>query len=61
MVKKVEVDWALELGLDRRKLWMEHPGHPNQLKAKKRMLKAAEDYWVERHLEQLWSEDGEKK
>jgi hypothetical protein len=28
---KWEVDWAAELGLVVRELWMEHPGHPNQL------------------------------
>ena len=56
---KVEVDWAAELGLTVRELWMEHPGHPNQLQAKKLMLKQSELYWQSKVLERLWLEGSE--
>ena len=56
---KVEVDWAAELGLTVRELWMEHPGHPNQLHAKKLMLQQSELYWQNKQLESLWAEGSE--
>lgn len=56
---KVEVDWAAELGLTVRELWREHPGHPNQLHAKKLMLQQSELYWKSKVLERLWAEGSE--
>ena len=53
---KWEVDWASELGLVVRELWMEHPGHPNQLKAKKLMMDQADLFWKKQTLERLWSD-----
>lgn len=49
-----EVNWADELGISVPRLWMEHPGHPTQLKAKKMMMHHAELYWGEKYLESLW-------
>lgn len=57
---KVEVDWAAELGLTVRELWMEHPGHPQQLKAKRLMFQQSELYWQKRTLERLWADRGEE-
>lgn len=51
-----EVDWAKELGITVPRLWMEHPGHPNQLKAKRLILQQAELYWKSRHLKSLWAD-----
>ena len=55
----VEVDWAAELGLDRRLLWREHPGHPNQLKAKALMYRQSELFWGRQRLQDLWETQGE--
>ena len=52
-----EVNWAQELGLHVPQLWMEHPGHPTQLRNKKLMLRRSEVYWKSRHLESLWASD----
>lgn len=54
--KHFEVDWAEELGVDRRQIWREHPGHPEQLKNKKLMMQQSELYWKSRHLESLWAD-----
>jgi hypothetical protein len=54
---KMEVNWAVELGLTVRELWMEHPGHPHQLRAKKRMLEKSELYWQKQALERLRAEE----
>jgi len=56
---KVEVDWAAELGLTVRELWMEHPGHPHQLHAKKLIMAKSELYWQKKQLESLWAEVSE--
>jgi hypothetical protein len=58
--KHSEVNWAEELGLEVSRLWMEHPGHPNQLKAKKLMLQQSDIYWKSRHLESLWADRDEE-
>ena len=55
----MEVNWAAELGLTVRELWMEHPGHPNQLKAKTLMYQQSELFWSKQRLERLWEEQGE--
>lgn len=55
----MEVDWAAELGVDRRDVWREHPGHPTQLKAKALMYKQSELFWNKVRLERLWEEQGE--
>lgn len=55
---EIEVDWAHELGLTVRELWMEHPGHPNQLHAKRLMMDQADLYWKKQTLERLWSDWG---
>lgn len=57
-MSKVEVDWAAELGLVVRELWMEHPGHPHQLHAKKLMLDQSDLYWKGKRLEALWDDSG---
>jgi len=51
-----ELDWAKEMGIDRRRIWMEHPGHPTQLKNKKLIMQQAELYWGSRYLESLWED-----
>lgn len=51
-----DVDWAEELGVDRRRIWREHPGHPEQLKARKLIMQQSELYWKSRHLESLWAD-----
>ena len=53
---KWEVDWASELGLVVRELWMEHPGHPHQLQAKKLIMDQADLFWKKQTLERLWSD-----
>jgi len=52
-----QVDWAAELGLEVRRLWREHPGHPQQLKNKKIMLAKSELYWQKAQLARLWGDD----
>jgi len=55
---KYEVDWVEEMGYDVPRLWMEHPGHPQQIKNKKLILQRSELYWANRHLESMWADDG---
>lgn len=55
--KHSEVNWAKELGLHVPHLWMEHPGHPTQLKNKKLWLQHSELFWKSKHLESLWADD----
>lgn len=58
VVDKFNIDWAAEMGIDVPKLWMEHPGHPTQLKNKGLIIQQAELFWVTRHLESLWADSG---
>lgn len=51
-----EVDWAEELGIQMSRLWMEHPGHPFQLKNKKRIIRQGEDYWKLKNAEAALAE-----